>query len=256
MERFADKPAERPEPAPEPAARKDVKIDGSPTRCPFCHEGVDTSEKGWVACGGCMARHHEACWDERGACASCRGVRRLVAEERRAATDLEVVALVRQGDHARALAELRARGLDERAGRAALDLVGAALTGPRPADVGWTAAAVVYLLQTLALVVCAVLVAIQADVGAFSGLAVMVSAALALGIAAWLGRGSRPWLALLAFLNVAATVLGPLLIVGFDIGSHEGSPLLCLLALALTGGSAVLAGLSLHARKTSGLRQE
>lgn len=248
MESSANKPIERPEPAP--IARDDVKVDGSPTRCPFCHEHLDTAKAGWVACGGCMARHHAECWDERGACASCGGLRRLVAEERRLASDPEVVALVQTGDRPRAMAELRARGLDDRAARAALDLVAAALAGPRAADVGWTIAAAIYALQTVALLVCALIVANEAEAGAFSGLAVMVTAALALGVAAGAGRGSRLWLALLAVLNVAATVLGPLLIVGFDISSYGGSVLLCLLGLALAAASAGLFGLSLYARRT------
>jgi hypothetical protein len=40
-------------------------------RCPFCHEGVTLETDRWVACATCLARHHEACFGERGACASC-----------------------------------------------------------------------------------------------------------------------------------------------------------------------------------------
>lgn len=44
-------------------------------RCPFCHE--DTQPEGSVACQGCLARHHEACWAESGQCGACGGERQL-----------------------------------------------------------------------------------------------------------------------------------------------------------------------------------
>jgi hypothetical protein len=37
-----------------------------------------------VACEGCLARHHAACWRENGACASCAGTKRLEPTSRRA----------------------------------------------------------------------------------------------------------------------------------------------------------------------------
>ncbi len=40
-------------------------------RCPFCHTCVDMDEEDWVACRGCLARHHLACWGEAGACSTC-----------------------------------------------------------------------------------------------------------------------------------------------------------------------------------------
>lgn len=39
-------------------------------RCPFCHEGIQLSERK-SGCPECMAWHHEACWQEHGQCASC-----------------------------------------------------------------------------------------------------------------------------------------------------------------------------------------
>jgi tetratricopeptide (TPR) repeat protein len=36
-------------------------------RCPFCHETVG----GGVACSACLARHHDACWEENGGCGTC-----------------------------------------------------------------------------------------------------------------------------------------------------------------------------------------
>lgn len=53
---------------------------GSPVRCPFCHEEVRREQEAWVACAGCMARHHAACWDEGGRCAACAGDERLAPE--------------------------------------------------------------------------------------------------------------------------------------------------------------------------------
>lgn len=62
---------EKPRPAPPPdvAPRSDVHVAASPTRCPFCHD--EASAAGSVACQGCLARHHAACWDEAGRCAAC-----------------------------------------------------------------------------------------------------------------------------------------------------------------------------------------
>jgi hypothetical protein len=58
------------EPAPElesPAP----KLTSSRSRCPYCHEEVRAERADWVACEGCLARHHTSCWHERGSCASC-----------------------------------------------------------------------------------------------------------------------------------------------------------------------------------------
>jgi len=51
-----------------------------PTRCPFCHEGIDLEADAWLACSDCLARHHNDCWAELGSCASCRGAGRLERE--------------------------------------------------------------------------------------------------------------------------------------------------------------------------------
>jgi hypothetical protein len=55
--------------AEEPPTR--LKVLGGLTRCPFCHADVDIAGADWVACKGCLARHHLACWGESGACATC-----------------------------------------------------------------------------------------------------------------------------------------------------------------------------------------
>lgn len=60
-----------PGPAPEPVERDDVRVLGSPHRCPFCHEQVDAGAADQVACRGCLARHHGECWRESGRCAAC-----------------------------------------------------------------------------------------------------------------------------------------------------------------------------------------
>jgi len=67
-------------PPPEAAERDDVHVVAN--RCPYCHDAVVVSASDWSSCRGCQARHHEACWDEAGACASCGGTARLVAEGR------------------------------------------------------------------------------------------------------------------------------------------------------------------------------
>lgn len=60
----------RPEPALEPVFRDDVRVEGAPVRCPFCHTDVDV-EGAWSACGRCLARHHDGCWQEGARCSGC-----------------------------------------------------------------------------------------------------------------------------------------------------------------------------------------
>jgi hypothetical protein len=71
--KFKEQP--RREPDPEPAERDDVHV--AANRCPFCHEDVlvETS----VVCQRCLTRHHEACWEESGACSSCSSTQRLIS---------------------------------------------------------------------------------------------------------------------------------------------------------------------------------
>lgn len=57
-------------------------------RCPFCHEGAEA--EGSVACQGCLARHHEACWNESGRCGSC-GSQQGLAPMARPALTVELV---------------------------------------------------------------------------------------------------------------------------------------------------------------------
>src|SRR5437016_3061738 len=54
-----------------------IDLHQSPTRCPFCHEGIERARERWVACAGCLARHHEDCWNEAGHCSTCRLETRL-----------------------------------------------------------------------------------------------------------------------------------------------------------------------------------
>lgn len=61
----APAPLPRVEPAPRPSPQG---------RCPFCHDDVDA--RAAVACALCLARHHEPCWDEAGACGACRSTAR------------------------------------------------------------------------------------------------------------------------------------------------------------------------------------
>jgi hypothetical protein len=54
-----------------------VEVEHSPQRCPYCHDEVDSRDDGWLACAGCLARHHEDCWQELGRCSSCADDRSL-----------------------------------------------------------------------------------------------------------------------------------------------------------------------------------
>lgn len=48
-----------------------IRLEPSPTRCPYCHERVEAGGAEWVACRSCLGRHHVACWAESGRCAGC-----------------------------------------------------------------------------------------------------------------------------------------------------------------------------------------
>jgi hypothetical protein len=72
--KFKQPPA--PDQEPEPALRDDVRA--AVNRCPFCHD--EATREASVACQGCLARHHQACWEEGGArCAACGNTEALVA---------------------------------------------------------------------------------------------------------------------------------------------------------------------------------
>jgi DNA-directed RNA polymerase subunit RPC12/RpoP len=74
-------------PLPEPTAPladPGLQVSASRVRCPYCHDACDeqTSQE-WVACASCLARHHEGCWAEEAACATCGHTRHLVKPEDR-----------------------------------------------------------------------------------------------------------------------------------------------------------------------------
>lgn len=46
-------------------------VERGDARCPYCHDGLEAEAT--VACDGCGAAHHGACWEELGRCATCRG---------------------------------------------------------------------------------------------------------------------------------------------------------------------------------------
>jgi len=48
-----------------------IRTSHSPIRCPYCHDDVEREKEQWVACEGCLARHHAGCWSEGGCCGSC-----------------------------------------------------------------------------------------------------------------------------------------------------------------------------------------
>lgn len=75
---MTDVPSEKGRAAKQPRAADEVTARARPgaTRCPYCHEGCEALEDA-CACASCLSRHHRACWDEAGACGSCRATLRL-----------------------------------------------------------------------------------------------------------------------------------------------------------------------------------
>lgn len=61
-------------------ATRELAIQSNARRCSYCHVQVE-AEAGKVVCQDCLAVVHEDCWNEGGACPTCAGGRRLVAEE-------------------------------------------------------------------------------------------------------------------------------------------------------------------------------
>ncbi len=47
-----------------------IEVHHSPTRCPYCHDDCAPEDEN-VVCNECLARHHQAWWDETGKCGSC-----------------------------------------------------------------------------------------------------------------------------------------------------------------------------------------
>jgi hypothetical protein len=73
-----------------------VHVGGSRVRCPYCHDDVLAEASDWVACAGCLARHHRSCWDEGGSCSACGAADPLVratprGTRARSASRLEVL---------------------------------------------------------------------------------------------------------------------------------------------------------------------
>jgi hypothetical protein len=70
-----------------------VKVEASPTRCPFCHEACDPDEPAVAVCRRCLSRHHAGCWKECGGrCASCGVDRALLGTEGAVAPAVKVTA--------------------------------------------------------------------------------------------------------------------------------------------------------------------
>lgn len=70
----------------------------SPLRCPYCHEQVALERDDWLACAGCLARHHGACWGEAGRCAACDGTATLTRRDAERALAHGEPAVDEQGD--------------------------------------------------------------------------------------------------------------------------------------------------------------
>ena len=66
-------------------AREAIRVDRSPTRCPYCHQSLSLSpaegETDWLACAQCLGRHHTSCWSEGRGCAACGASTPLTAAE-------------------------------------------------------------------------------------------------------------------------------------------------------------------------------
>jgi hypothetical protein len=73
--RLAARTARARTPAPPPRIAPPQPRPAPQGRCPFCHEDVDA--RACVVCALCLARHHDDCWTEGGACAACRATERL-----------------------------------------------------------------------------------------------------------------------------------------------------------------------------------
>lgn len=56
-----------------------LRVGSQVNRCPFCHETVHSAES--VVCQDCLARHHEDCWTEGGACSSCSSLNLLSPDD-------------------------------------------------------------------------------------------------------------------------------------------------------------------------------
>jgi hypothetical protein len=80
--------------------RSDLKMAWSAIRCPFCHGDLEPAREEWVACRSCVARHHLACWAERGACSSC-GERAHLFDARPSTFEVDVKRLANEAELAR-----------------------------------------------------------------------------------------------------------------------------------------------------------
>lgn len=134
---------------PAPADEVTLEVDGSPTRCPYCHDACTAEDSRAVVCQKCLSRHHGACWREgHHRCSSCGSGKALKGgppEVRVAPADME---LVRRGLSREAVTNLLARheGLDEAdALRALLESASRQLSESRQLP-AWAIIAIVALL--------------------------------------------------------------------------------------------------------------
>jgi hypothetical protein len=68
----------------EDTSARAVDLQTKPTtasRCPYCHQEAGEDGEPAVACTACLARHHEACWDEHKQCAGCGHTERYASIE-------------------------------------------------------------------------------------------------------------------------------------------------------------------------------
>lgn len=71
-----------------------VRVGGSPTRCPYCHDAVSGQQR-TVVCERCLSRHHASCWVE--ACASCGADERMVRAPAHGVMELRATLLAAVG---------------------------------------------------------------------------------------------------------------------------------------------------------------
>lgn len=57
---------------------EEIRVVASATRCAFCHDQVEVSDR--AVCATCLAMHHLECWREHGVCANCSAAKALTLE--------------------------------------------------------------------------------------------------------------------------------------------------------------------------------
>ncbi|MEZ6185437.1 MAG: hypothetical protein R3F62_10555 [Planctomycetota bacterium] len=215
-------------------AGDDVEVTVHSLRCPYCHDGCTPAES--VACRDCLARHHSACWEERGRCASCSSIHKLVSDSPRERSREELIRLLRadQSEAVRAYYQSQGSSAAEAFERTA-ELAFSALAGSRSAPGKSVVPSLIYALQACVLLALGGLALAVAEPAVWAGLGTLVVfQILLILVRGRLGDAARgAWLWQLGIL-AAGVSLTPALIVANSIGPSDSAPELAGLAVALT----------------------